>query len=138
MDTITAVAALITLAALFSWLNYRYIRQPASIALLLFSLALSAALVALGKLGVDRRFIAREAIGAVQFDRALLDGMLSFLLFASALKVDLGELKRRLWAVGFLASAGVAISTLVIGLAMWEIVRRLGLPASLMWTLVFG
>jgi CPA1 family monovalent cation:H+ antiporter len=74
----------------------------------------------------------------MQFDRALLDGMLSFLLFASALKVDLGELKRRLWAVGFLASAGVAISTLVIGLAMWEIVRRLGLPASLVWTLVFG
>ena len=52
MDALSAAAALITLAALFSWLNHRYIRQPASIALLLFSLALSLALVALGKLHI--------------------------------------------------------------------------------------
>ena len=138
LDALSAVAALITLAALFSWLNHRYIRQPASIGLLLFSLGLSLALVALGKLGIDRRWIAREAIGAVSFDQALLDGMLSFLLFAGALKVDLGELERRKWAVGFLASAGVAVSALLIGGAMWAILRALGLPASLVWMLVFG
>jgi len=48
MDALSAAAAVITLAALFSWLNHRYIRQPASIALLLFSLALSLGVVALG------------------------------------------------------------------------------------------
>src|SRR5258705_12270508 len=108
MDALSAAAALITLAALFSWLNHRFIRQPASIALLLFSLALSLALVALGKLGLDSRGLVQQALGSINLDRALLDSMLSFLLFAGALHVDLGELERRKWAVGFLASlAGV-------------------------------
>src|SRR5438874_581315 len=106
MDALNAAAALISLAALFSWLNHRYIRQPASIALLLFSLALSLALVALGKLHIGAERYVQQAIAGVQLDRALLDSMLSFLLFAGALQVDLRELARRKWAIGFLASLG--------------------------------
>ena len=113
MDAFGAASALITLAALFSWLNQRYIRQPVSVAMLLFSLALSLVLVALGKLGVDSTWLAREAIGAIDLDRALLDGMLSFLLFAGALHVELAELAKRKWAIGFLASLGVVISALI-------------------------
>jgi len=138
MDALGAAAALITLAAVFSLLNHRYIRQPVSVAMLLFSLALSLALVALGKLGVEAKWLAREAIGAIELDRALLDGMLSFLLFAGALHVDLAELARRRWAVGFLASLGVVVSALVAGAALWWIFRALGLPLPLAWCLVFG
>src|SRR5688572_1102076 len=104
MDTLGAAGALITLAALFSWLNHRYIRQPVAVAMLLFSLALSLMLVALGKLGIDSTWLARDAIGALELDRTLLDGMLSFLLFAGALHVDLAELAKRKWAIAFLAS----------------------------------
>ena len=138
MDALSAAAALITLAALFSWLNHRYIRQPQSIALLLFSLALSLALVVLGKFSVDSKGLAHQAIGAVRLDRALLDGMLSFLLFAGALKVDFGELHRRRWAVGFLASLGVVLSALIAGCALWAIFGALGHPLPLIWCLLFG
>src|SRR5690242_12192586 len=110
MDALGAAAALITLAALFSWLNHRFIGQPPSIALLIFSLALSLAVLGLGKLGLDSHVIAREALASVDLDRALLDSMLSFLLFAGALKVDLTDLQRRRWAVAFLASLGVVLS----------------------------
>ena len=138
MDALSAAAALITLAALFSWLNHLFIRQPASIALLLFSLALSLALVALGKLGLDSHLLAREALDAVKLDRALLDSMLSFLLFAGALQVDLGELARRKWAVGFLASLGVVVSALLAAGALWLIFRGLGRPLAPIWCLLFG
>jgi CPA1 family monovalent cation:H+ antiporter len=138
MDGLNAAAALITLAALFSVLNHRYIRQPVSVAMLLFSLALSLALVALGKLGVEAKWLARDAIGALALDRALLDGMLSFLLFAGALHVDLDELARRRWAIGFLASLGVVVSALAAGAALWGIFGALGLPLALAWCLVFG
>ena len=107
MDALSAAGALITLAALFSWLNHRYVRQPVSVAMLLFSLALSLVVVALGKLGVDSTWLAREAIDAIELDRALLDGMLSFLLFAGALHIDLAELAKRRWEIGFLARLGV-------------------------------
>ena len=138
MDALSAAAALITLAALFSWLNHRFIRQPASIALLLFSLALSLALVALGKLGIDSRRIAQGMLANVELDRALLDSMLSFLLFAGALHVDLRELARRKWAVGFLASLGVMVSAGIAGAALWAIFRSLGHPVPLIYCLLFG
>src|SRR2546423_1827090 len=138
MDALSAAAVLITLAALFSWLNHRYIRQPASIALLLFSLALSLALIALGKLGLDPRGLVPRALDAVDLDRVLLDSMLSFLLFAGALHVDLGELARRKWGIGFLASLGVVVSALLAGAALWWIFRTVGHPVPLIYCLLFG
>jgi len=138
MDALSAAAALITLAALFSWLNHKYIRQPQSIALLLFSLALSIALVALGKLGFDSQHLGRQAIESIELDRALLDSMLSFLLFAGALHVDLGELARRKWAIGFLASLGVLVSALLAGSALWAIFAALDHPVPYIWCLLFG
>src|SRR5688572_3280592 len=138
MDALSAAAALITLAALFSWINHKYIRQPQSIALLLFSLALSLALVALGKLGLDPKMLSERAIGAIELDRVLLDSMLSFLLFAGALQVDLGALERRKWAIGFLASLGVIVSAILAGSALWGIFRALGHPVPYIWCLLFG
>jgi len=138
MDALGAAGALITLAALFGWLNHRYIRQPMNVAMLLFSLALSMVVVALGKLGVDTRWLAREAIGAIELDRALLEGMLSFLLFAGALHVDLAELARRKWAIAFLASLGVVVSALLAGSALWWVFGALGHPVPLVWCLLFG
>ena len=138
MDALSAAAALIALTALFSWINQKYIRQPQSIALLLFSLVLSLALVALGKLGFDPQHLGRKAIDAIELDRALLDSMLSFLLFAGALHVDLGELARRKWAIGFLASLGVLVSAFIAGTALWWIFGALGHPVSFIWCLLFG
>jgi CPA1 family monovalent cation:H+ antiporter len=138
MDALSAAAAVITLAALFSWINHRYIRQPASIALLVFSLALSLGLVALGKLGLDPHRHAQGALASIELDRALLDSMLSFLLFAGALHVDLRELERRKWPIAFLASAGVVISAALAGGAIWGIFRALGHPLPFLYCLLFG
>jgi CPA1 family monovalent cation:H+ antiporter len=138
MDALSAAAALITLAALFSWLNHHFFRQPASVALLVFSLGLSLALVALGKLGFNSDDQARHVFAAVELDRALLDSMLSFLLFAGALQVDLSEVARRKWAIAFLASLGVVVSALLAGYALWGIFHALGHPLPLIWCLLFG
>ena len=138
MDALSAAAAVITLAALFSWINHRFIRQPASIALLLFSLALSLALVGLGKLGLDSHGIAREVLENIDLDRVLLDSMLSFILFAGALNVDAGEFGRRKWPIAFLASLSVVISALLAGGALYWIFRAVGHPIPLIHCLLFG
>src|ERR1044071_5987904 len=135
MGPFNAAALLITLAALFSWVNYRFIRLPATIAMLLFALATSLGVVALGRLGVGSEALAQQVLGGVQLDQALLEGMLSFLLFAGALRVNLGEIAQRKWAVGFLASLGVVVSTALVGLASFA---ALGHPVPLLWCLLFG
>jgi CPA1 family monovalent cation:H+ antiporter len=94
--------------------------------------------VALGKLGFDSEQLAQEVLAKVQLDQALLNGMLSFLLFAGALQVDLTDLAKRKWAVGFLASLGVIVSTAIAGIAMWGIFGTLGHAVPLIWCLLFG
>jgi len=138
MSALNTAAALISVAAIFSWINHRYIRLPTTIALLLFSLAASLAIIGLGKLGIHFDTLAAQLLESVDFDEALLQGMLSFLLFAGALHVDLAELAQRKWAVGFLASLGVLISTALVGLATWWLFGALGHPMALIWCLLFG
>ena len=138
MALFNAAALLIALAALFSWVNHRFIRLPATIAMLIFALATSIGLVALGRLGTDSEAFAQRILHGVQLDQALLEGMLSFLLFAGALRVNLGEMAQRKWAVGFLASLGVVVSSALVGCAAFAIFAALGRPIPLLWCLLFG
>jgi len=102
------------------------------------SLATSVAVVALGMLGLDSQRLAQPVLDKVQLDQALLNGMLSFLLFAGALQVDLSELAERKWAVGFLASLGVVVSTALVGVFMYYLFAALGHRIPLVWCLMFG
>ncbi|MGJ3627248.1 cation:proton antiporter domain-containing protein [Sphingomonas sp. MMS24-JH45] len=61
--------------------------------------------------GVDLvRFIA-----GIDCSTTLMDGMLSFLLFAGALHVDWHELRRGRWPIIVLSTIGVALSTALVG-----------------------
>ena len=64
--------------------------------------------------------------------------MLAFLLFAGALHVDLGLLRSRAWVVGAMATFGVLISTVVVGVGFWLIARLVGVDIPLIWAMVFG
>jgi CPA1 family monovalent cation:H+ antiporter len=67
-----------------------------------------------------------------------MDGMLAFLLFAGALGLDLGALRSRAEPVVTVASAGTAVSTADIGLALRASMQAMGQPLSPAWALVFG
>jgi Na+:H+ antiporter len=138
MAVLDTAAALITLAAIFSWANHRFVGLPSTIALLLFSLAVSLGVIGLGRLGLHFDTLAVELLQAVDFDKALMHGMLSFLLFAGALHVDLDELLSRKGAVGYLATVGVLLSTALIGTATWWLFGLLGHPLPYLWCLLFG
>src|SRR3546814_2077400 len=57
----------------------------------------------------------RGLVERIDFNEAVMDGMLGFLLFAGALQVDLDDLKSERWIIGFMASLGVALSALLVG-----------------------
>ena len=50
MDSFQIAAALLTLAAIFSYLNHRWLKLPTTIGLMLIAMASSLALVALGEI----------------------------------------------------------------------------------------
>ena len=139
MELFATVAALLAITALLAYLNERLIGLPTTIGVMLIALAISVAVLVLGSLGVlsiaDR---ARELVAAAALEQTLLGGMLSFLLFAGALHVDLGDLLDRWLEVGLFATLGVVVSTAVVALAAYASARLLGLPLGFAYCLVFG
>ncbi|CAA6822735.1 MAG: Na+/H+ antiporter NhaP [uncultured Thiotrichaceae bacterium] len=138
MTIINILALLITLSALLSYLNYKYIKLPTTIGLLLTSLLMSLAIIAAGKLGLNIEAPARELLAGIDFNETLMNGMLSALLFAGALHVHLDQLAKQKWVVATLASVGVITSTFLLGFATYYIFPLLGLDIPLIYCLLFG
>ena len=138
MKLFNIIAILITLAAAFSYVNHRYIRLPNTIGLMLISLLVSLGVIALGPLGLELEEDARYLLGNIDFDETLLHGMLSFLLFAGALHVNLGDLAKQKWLIGTLATFGVVGSTFIIGFISWWLLSAMGFGLPLIYCLLFG
>ena len=74
----------------------------------------------------------------IDFHETVMNGMLSFLLFAGAMHVDFSVFKTRFQAIALMATMGVMISTFVIGGASWLLLNFFGFDFPFIWALVFG
>ena len=138
MDPFDLLSILITLAAVFAWANHRYLRLPATIGVMLISILFSLSLVLLGRAGFQAGESLTGILERVDFSEALLHGMLGALLFAGALHLNLNDLKQRRWVIFLLATAGVLISTAVVGMGSFLLFRTLGLGVPVIYCLLFG
>ena len=129
---------LITLTALFSYLNYRFIKLPTTIGVMLIALVGSLGLAALQRLGFPIGATVADVLRRIDFNATLLQGMLSFLLFAGGLHINLNELAEEKWSISVLSVLGVLISTFVFGTAVYFGLTWLGLSLSYIWCLLFG
>ncbi len=138
MSFFNIIAIFITIAALASFINYRYIKLPSTIGLMVIGLLCSLVLIALNELGLDIESGAVGLLRSIDFSEALMNGMLSFLLFAGALKINLNDLANRKYIVSTLATFGVVATTFIVGIGLYYILPLLGLSMSFAWCLVFG
>lgn len=133
------VAAFICLTTLLTYVNFRFIGLPPTIGVmvtaLLFSLLLQG-LTFLGYPGLEEHI--EELIGKIDFGDLLMNWMLSFLLFAGALHVNLNDLRSYRWPIGLLATVGVLIATFVIGSLAYWIFGLFGWHVSFLYCLLFG
>ena len=135
-----AAAILIVLAATLGYLNRRFLHLPQTI-----GLTVMGAIASLIVVGIDRalpgsRFSHEIVafIAGIDFHATLMDGMLSFLLFAGALHIDWSEMHRGRWAILILSTAGILASTAIVGIGFQFIAGLMGLAIPLVWCLVFG
>ncbi len=138
MGLFEIIAILLTLAALFSYVNVRFIKLPTSIGVMVVALGVSLALLAAGRLGLGLENVARGVLSSVDLEAALLHGMLGFLLFAGSLHVNLNDLVEQRWSVGLLATGGVVLSTVLVGGLTLLATRAAGVHLPLLACLLFG
>lgn len=135
-----AAAILIVLAAGLSYINHRFLKLPSSIGLTIMGAVASLIVVALDRL-LPGSTISGEVvdfIAGIDFHTALMDGMLSFLLFAGALHVNWADMRRGRGPILVLSTVGVLISTALIGGGFYSLSGLLGLSVPFTWCLVFG
>jgi len=138
MKLFNILAVLITLSAVFSYLNYRFVKLPTTIGVMVISLLASLGIAVLGPLGFGLEEDGLRLLNSIDFDETLLHGMLSFLLFAGALHMDLGSLARQKWIIGTLATVGMIGSTFLIGFLTWFVLAWLEIGLPLIYCLLFG
>ncbi len=131
---------MLVLSALFGWINHAFLKLPHTIGLLIMALVASFVLIGLEflfpALGLTQ--VVKSAIGQIDFNETVMNGMLAFLLFAGALHVDMAFLKSRRWAIGLMATIGVLVSTAIVGVGFYYIANLVGLEIPFIWALVFG
>ena len=130
----------IVITAFLTYLNNRFVGMPTTIGVMAVSLVFSLSLVGLDEIGVahNARVYAESLLHSVDFPDLLMHGLLSLLLFAGALHVDLSELKTFRWQVGMLAVFGTLFSALAVAYGMWIALPLVNLHLPLMYCLLFG
>ncbi|MEN8634505.1 sodium:proton antiporter [Pseudoalteromonas distincta] len=132
-------AIFLSITALLTYVNHRFIGLPTTIGVMVISMLLSIGAIFLGFLGFDDLIDYEVSLlDQLDFTEVLLDGMLSMLLFAGALHVNVSDLRRYKLPIGILACVGTLLSTVIIAGALYLVLPLLGFDLAFIWCLLFG
>lgn len=138
MDLLHLFSVLIVIAALFAYINFRYLKLPNAIGLMLVSLSFSLLILATSYFFPWVKEEVAEKLIDLNFSELLLEGMLSFMLFAGAIHIKYKDLKTEKLSIMLLSTISVVISTFVVGFASYYLLNFFGLGVSLIYSLLFG
>ena len=138
MDYFSIATILIVLAAIFGYINVRFLKLPITIGLMIITLFFTLVVVVLSYFDDTLLIREKELISSIDFETVLLDIMLSYLLFAGALHTNFQQLKVQRWPVFVFATFGVLLSTFLVGVIMYFVLQLIGLEINFIYCLLFG
>ncbi|HLH88065.1 MAG TPA: sodium:proton antiporter [Xanthobacteraceae bacterium] len=140
MAPLSVFAILLCLASAFGVINHRLLHLPSSIGVITVALLASLCILGLDATlpGLELGTRTQQVLGTQALPQTLLNGALSFLLFAGALNVDMAALWRRKLTVLLLATLGVVIATVGFGVGIWLVFALLEATVPATWCLVLG
>lgn len=127
------------LAALLSFINYRFLKLPETIGVMILSIIISFSVGSTVYL-IDKEYFMElyPIIQQIDFKTILFDFLLGILLFAGAIHVNLKGLLKEKGSVIIYSTFGVLISTFLIGTIFYYATSLIGLEISYLYSLVFG
>ena len=138
MDFFHLFSILIVISALFSYINFRYLKLPNAIGIMLVSLFFSFLVLIAGYFFPSIKIEAAAQLNNIDFSELLLEGMLSFMLFAGAIHIKYEDLKLERLSIMLFSTLSVLISTFIVGFAAYYLLGFFGLEVKLINALLFG
>jgi CPA1 family monovalent cation:H+ antiporter len=138
VDYYTILTLLVVLTAFFSYLNFRYIKLPPTIGIMIMSLITSLVIVVVGYFYPAFLLRSVALIKSVDLETILMRIMLSFLLFAGAMHVNASQLKKEIVPIIAFSTIGVLLSTAFIGVAMYFLLGLFNFHIPVIYCLLFG
>lgn len=131
---------LVSFSAITSYINSKYLKMPAAVGVTIASVVLITLLNYLEKNNLDNGLLdhIQAMLNQFNFYDFLLNGIIGFLLFASAIKFEISNLKRWWWQISLLATVGVLISTIIIGATLYGFGTLIGVNIPFAYCLLFG
>lgn len=139
MELYYSFSALIVLASIFAYLNYRFLKLPSTIGIMVIAIVVSIFLVSFGETILPRTFgHLHNLMSSIDFTEVLMGAMLNFLLFAGGIHININDLKEQFRPVVIFSTLGVVISTFVVGFGMFYLLPFLGINLPFIYCLLFG
>ncbi|MEO6836890.1 MAG: sodium:proton antiporter [Ginsengibacter sp.] len=138
MQIYNIITLVIVLAAIFGYINHRFIKLPGTIGIMLISLIASLMVIAIGAISPAFFLKTTQSISLIDFQAVLLKVMLSFLLFAAAIHIDSKKLKEERISIITFSTIGVIISSFVIATLLYFTISLFGLSVNYLYCLLFG
>lgn len=132
------ITLLMVLTAAFGYVNHRYLKLPSTIGIMLISLICSVVFSIIGLFDSKMVEAPVHIIGSIHFENVLMNIMLSFLLFAGSIHIDLSHLKREAVPIAAFSTISVLLSTALVGGLMYGLIQLFGLNIPLLHCLLFG
>lgn len=132
------ITVIIVLTAVFGYINFKYLKLPGTIGIMLISIVASLCVVAIGFFDHDFFKSTTELIRTIDFSTALMRVMLSFLLFAGAIHIDIHKLKKESASIITFSTIGVLLSTFIVAGLMFAVTKLFGLHIDFIYCLLFG
>lgn len=133
-----SIAILLSLSALFSFINYRFLKLPGTIGVTLLAILLAIPMGLLELFSPQVFHQTCQVVVNLDFRELLMDFMLSFMLFAGAMHVKIKDLNESKKAVISFASLGVLISTFIVGGLLYGASALVGFEIPFLFCLLFG
>jgi len=138
MDYFVIAAILVTIAAIFGYINVRFLKLPNTIGLMLITIVFTLAIFGISYVDDTLLNAERYIITQINFRTVLLDIMLSFLLFAGALHTNFEQLKVQRWPILVFSTLGVIVSTFLVGTFVYYLLQVLQMDVNFIYCLLFG